>query len=61
MIYLDNAATTRVYERANRILFESGDKFYFNASALYAEAAEADRRITVKVKKGDYYRVGGKK
>ena len=32
MIYLDNAATTRVYERANRILFESGDKFYFNAS-----------------------------
>ena len=60
MIYLDNAATTRVYERANRILFESGDKFYFNASALYAEAAEADRRITAARRKlSDILRAGG--
>ena len=60
MIYLDNAATTRVYERANRILFESGDKFYFNASALYAEAAEADRAITAARRKlSDILRAGG--
>lgn len=60
MIYLDNAATTRVYEKANRILFESGDKFYFNASALYAEAAEADRAITAARRKlSDILRAGG--
>ena len=45
MIYLDNAATTVVYEEANRVLFDAGAEFYFNASALYAQAVEAEKRL----------------
>lgn len=45
MIYLDNAATTRTYAAANKILYDAGDGFYYNASALYAPAAEADRKL----------------
>ncbi len=46
MIYLDNAATTRVYPCANEILYKTGDENYFNASALYGVAAEAERKLT---------------
>lgn len=45
MIYLDNAATTRTYAEANKILYEAGDENYYNASALYGPAAEADRKL----------------
>ena len=46
MIYLDNAATTRVYDVANKVLCDTNADFYFNASALYGKAAEAERRLT---------------
>lgn len=45
MIYLDNAATTKIYPAANKILFDTNEDFYFNASALYGKAAEAERRL----------------
>ena len=46
MIYLDNAATTRIYPAANEVLARTNDEFYFNASALYGKAAEAERRLS---------------
>lgn len=45
MIYLDNAATTRMYDKAREVLTEANEKRWFNASALYAEAAEESKTI----------------
>ena len=45
MIYLDNAATTKMYDEALRILTEANEKRWFNASALYKEASEESKTI----------------
>ena len=45
MIYLDNAATTKMTEEALRVLKEANEERWFNASALYKEASEESRRI----------------
>ena len=43
MIYLDNAATTKMYDEALRVLTEANEKRWFNASALYKEASEESK------------------
>lgn len=45
MIYLDNAATTKMTEGPLRVLKEANEERWFNASALYKEASEESRRI----------------
>lgn len=45
MIYLDNAATTKMYDEAFRVLTEANEKRWFNASALYKEASEESKTI----------------
>ena len=45
MIYLDNAATTKMTEESLRVLKEANEERWFNASALYKEASEESRRI----------------
>lgn len=45
MIYLDNAATTRMYDEAMRVLSDANENRWFNASALYARAAEESKTI----------------
>lgn len=45
MIYLDNAATTKMYDEALRVLTEANEKRWFNASALYKEASEESKII----------------
>lgn len=45
MIYLDNAATTKMYNEALRVLTEANEKRWFNASALYKEASEESKTI----------------
>lgn len=45
MIYLDNAATTRPYESSLKVLQEANERRWFNASALYGEAAEETKVI----------------
>ena len=45
MIYLDNAATTKIYDEALRVLTEANEKRWFNASALYKEASEESKTI----------------
>lgn len=45
MIYLDNAATTKMTEGSLRVLKEANEERWFNASALYKEASEETRRI----------------
>lgn len=45
MIYLDNAATTKMYDEVLRILTEANEKRWFNASALYKEASEESKTI----------------
>lgn len=45
MIYLDNAATTKMYDEALRVMTEANEKRWFNASALYKEASEESKTI----------------
>lgn len=45
MIYLDNAATTKMYDEVLRVLTEANEKRWFNASALYKEASEESKTI----------------
>lgn len=45
MIYLDNAATTKMYDEALRILTEANEKRWFNASALYKGASDESKTI----------------
>ena len=45
MIYLDNAATTRMYDGAIRVMAQACEERWFNASALYKEASDESRRI----------------
>ena len=45
MIYLDNAATTKMTEGSLRVLKEANEERWFNASALYKEASDESRRI----------------
>ena len=45
MIYLDNAATTRMYDDALDVLMQANRTRWFNASALYGEASEESVRI----------------
>lgn len=45
MIYLDNAATTRMCEESLRVLDEANRERWFNASALYREASEESKRV----------------
>ena len=40
MIYLDNAATTKMYDEALRVLTEANEKCWFIASAIDKEASE---------------------
>ncbi len=46
LIYLDNAATTKMYDEVAQILIESSKEDYFNASALYKQAVD----VAVKIK-----------
>lgn len=45
MIYLDNAATTPIFESVNQLVFEINSKYFFNPSALYDSANEAKQMI----------------
>lgn len=45
MIYLDNAATTRMYDGAIKVMAQACEERWFNASALYKEASDESRRI----------------
>ena len=45
MIYLDNSATTRVADEAARQMYECMTEGYFNPSALYAPAMEAEKKM----------------
>ncbi|MDR2090548.1 MAG: aminotransferase class V-fold PLP-dependent enzyme [Clostridiales bacterium] len=45
MIYLDNAATTRVYPELNETINYYNTERFFNGSALYAEAAAVSRDL----------------
>lgn len=47
MIYLDNSATTRVADEAARQMYECMTEGYFNPSALYAPAMEAEKKMNV--------------
>ena len=46
MIYLDNSATTRVCPEAAQAAFSCMTEGYFNPSALYVPAMEAEKRMT---------------
>lgn len=68
MIYLDNAATTKMYDEALRVLTEANEKRWFNASALYKEASEESKTIrraretllgTLKAGDGELYFLSG--
>lgn len=43
MIYLDNAATTPIFDSVNKLVYEINDKYFFNPSALYDSAVEAKK------------------
>lgn len=59
MIYLDNAATTRPYESSLKVLQEANERRWFNASALYGEAAEETKVIrAARQKISDVLRAG---
>ena len=45
MIYLDNSATTRVCPQAAQAAYECMTEGYFNPSALYAPAMEAEKKM----------------
>jgi cysteine desulfurase len=45
MVYLDNAATTRVYPEISEVVDYYNAVKFFNGSALYAEAAEVSRDL----------------
>ena len=45
MIYLDNAATTRMCDEALETLVNANRERWFNASALYKEASDESKRI----------------
>ena len=45
MIYLDNAATTPIFESVNQLVFEINSKWFFNPSALYDKASEAKQML----------------
>ena len=45
MIYLDNAATTKIYDSVNKKIFDINSEFYYNPSALYQKAIEVDNLI----------------
>lgn len=45
IIYLDNAATTRCYESAAKILSERAVNDYFNPSALYRQSVDSALKI----------------
>ena len=47
MIYLDNSATTRVSDEAARAAVRCMTENYFNPSALYAPAMEAEKEMTL--------------
>lgn len=68
MIYLDNAATTKMYDEALRVLTEANEKRWFNASALYKEASEESKTIrraretllgALKAGDGEFYFLSG--
>ena len=68
MIYLDNAATTRMYDGAIRVMAQACEERWFNASALYKEASDESRRIkearekvsaALKAGDGDVYFLSG--
>ncbi len=46
MIYLDNSATTRVTDETARLMCECMTEGYFNPSALYAPAMEAEKKMS---------------
>ena len=43
MIYLDNAATTQIYESVNQLVFDINSKQFFNSSALYDFGVESKK------------------
>ncbi len=45
LIYLDNAATTRIYPEVAKIITEVSEDDYFNPSALYNNAVDVSIRI----------------
>ena len=47
MIYLDNSATTRVCPEAARAALVCMTEGYFNPSALYVPAMEAEKQMTL--------------
>ena len=68
MIYLDNAATTRMYDGAIKVMAQACEERWFNASALYKEASDESRRIkearekvsaALKAGDGDVYFLSG--
>lgn len=51
MIYLDNAATTKVDEKAIENLIKFNSELYFNNSAIYGVASELNNNVNVVRKK----------
>ncbi len=45
LIYLDNAATTRMYDEVAKTLFSASKECFFNASALYKQAVDVAVQI----------------
>src|SRR5574344_813099 len=47
MIYLDNAATTKIFDSVNKKIYELNSEFYFNPSALYQPAINTGNLLKV--------------
>ena len=45
MIYLDNAATTKIFDSVNKKIADINENFYFNPSALYSKAVEVKKML----------------
>lgn len=45
MIYLDNAATTQIFDSVNEKIYEVNSKNYYNPSALYDEGVESQHML----------------
>ncbi len=45
LIYLDNAATTKMHDEVAKVLIESSNEDFFNASALYKQAVDVAVKI----------------
>lgn len=45
MIYADNAATTKMSERAKKVMFETADSFWENPSSLHTPGQKAAERL----------------